>query len=123
MSAGVETWQLSLLKVRLVQLKQSGRRGEAPIATISSDAQGGDSRKSENDKPPQKKNPQPTVYNSGLTQTAFVPGDVSKYGPYDPNTLSLPWERGLRGRLFRPAQLDWQSHELPPGRRALAHER
>jgi RHS repeat-associated protein len=49
-----------------------------------------DQTKSENDKPPEKKNPQPTVYNAGPTQTAFVPGDVSKYGPYDPNTLKPP---------------------------------
>jgi RHS repeat-associated protein len=42
------------------------------------------------EEPPEQKNPQPTVYNAGPTQTAFVPGDVTKYGPYDPLTLKPP---------------------------------
>jgi hypothetical protein len=32
----------------------------------------------------EKKNPQPTVYNSGPTQTAFVPGDVGAYADRKP---------------------------------------
>lgn len=57
--------------------------------------------KSENAKPPEKKNPQPTVYNAGPTQTAFVPGDVSAYGPHDPNTLKAPLGSvAFEGNLF-----------------------
>jgi RHS repeat-associated protein len=58
-----------------------------PPAPTSKDQ---DQTKPADDKPPEKKNPQPTVYHPGPTQTAFVPGDVSKYGPYDPLTLKPP---------------------------------
>jgi RHS repeat-associated protein len=69
-------------------VKQDEAKPELPSPSPA--AREKDQTKSANDEPPEKKNPQPTVYNAGPTQTAFVPGDVRKFGPSDRLTLKPP---------------------------------